>query len=305
MEVEIERVLRETAGNIAPGVPYALKATAARLAGEPDLGVPSALPGILSLRVDGDLFEDCPDLDIGYIREPDRIRIRFVRALDPEPVPEAGADGGKPATAGTGADRPAPRPGPAAEAVAVRQVADAWGRVTGWLRDHAPGSYAALRPGAGPAALAALEAGLGRPVPVELRVLWLLTAGDDGVDGGGCLPGNEALMPLETVADQYRTRRAIPGWRASWIPVVARGTADTTSGLYLDAETGCLGRWSRYDEPPAEEPDTLVTYLEETADMLRAPALATRDRPGLAGGVLRWAGGLAPGREGDWRPLTG
>jgi len=37
------------------------------------MGRPSDLPGILTVTIDGDLFEDCPALAIGYIREPDRI----------------------------------------------------------------------------------------------------------------------------------------------------------------------------------------------------------------------------------------
>lgn len=68
-------------------------------------------------------------------------------------------------------------------------------------------------------------------------------------------------------------------WKAAWIPVVALGPADSTSGLYLDAESGCMGRWSRYNEGPGEVRDTLVTYLEEAADMLEASALATGDSP--------------------------
>ncbi|MFD5628485.1 hypothetical protein [Streptomyces sp. NPDC127072] len=94
-------------------------------------------------------------------------------------------------------------------------------------------------------------------------------------------------------------------WKATWIPVVAAGPADTTSGLYLDTETGYLGRWSRYAEPPVDELDTLVTYLEEAADMLEAPALATRDRPGLIGEALVWLDGVTAARESRWQPLTG
>ncbi|WP_240926418.1 SMI1/KNR4 family protein [Streptomyces sp. JB150] len=194
------------------------------------------------------------------------------------------------------------------------------------MRRDAPDSYAALRPGASATALAALEAGLGVAIPLELRVLWQLTAGDDGSGGWGCLPGNRVLMPLDAVAAVHRRwmdararedargagrpgdeRTAV--WQAAWIPVIARGPADTTSGLYLDAATGYSGRWSRYGESPDEELDTLVTYLEEAADMLASPALATRDTPGLIGGTLVWRSGLGPaaegGREDRWRPLAG
>ncbi|MFF4749330.1 hypothetical protein ACWD5R_34465 [Streptomyces sp. NPDC002514] len=57
-------------------------------------------------------------------------------------------------------DREQVRPAdPDVAAVTVRQVADAWRRITGWLRHNAPDSYAALRPGAGPAAIAASVGG--------------------------------------------------------------------------------------------------------------------------------------------------
>jgi len=210
---------------------------------------------------------------------------------------------------------------PAAAAVTVREIADAWHRITRWLQHHAPDSYAALRAGASPAAIAALEAEFGVQMPVGLRVLWLLTAGDDGANGQGCLPGNQALMTLDAVAAVYRMRmnfqaeedslnadrpddEQITVWQPTWIPVVAHGPNDRTSGLYLDAETSYLGHWSRYGETPDDELDTLVTYLEEAADMLEAPALATRDKPGLIGGTLVWLSSIDPTREDQWQPLT-
>ncbi|MFI0242177.1 SMI1/KNR4 family protein [Streptomyces sp. NPDC016845] len=302
MNVEIPQLLRDTCAQYGEGVPYALRVTAERLAESPDLGHPSEIPGILTVIVDGDQFEDCPTLAVGYISEPDRVQIRYVSPVTAEESAESTPDGGDTADRGVGQERP----DPAAEAVTVRQVADAWGRVTGWLKRHAPDSYAALRAGATPAEIAALEAEFGIPVPVELRVLWLLTGGEDGCDGRGCLLGNWALLPLDAVSREYRTRRNLValGWERTWIPVAACGASDAASGLYLDAATGCLGRWSRYNEPPDEELDTLVTYLEEVADTLEAPALATKGRPGLIGGALVWRDRVEAGQEEQWRPLV-
>ncbi|MGW2461847.1 hypothetical protein ACWC2M_22865 [Streptomyces sp. NPDC001761] len=315
MKVDIQPDVRDTAGRLGAGVPYALKVVAGQLADDPDMGVPSGLPGILTVTVDGDLFEDCPDLSVGYLREPDRIEIRFLRATTSTESPSDAQEQGQDQEQAQPAD-------PAAAAVTVREVADAWRRITGWLRDNAPDSYAALRVGASPAAIAALEEDLGIRIPVELSVLWLLTAGDEGANGWGCLPGNRALMTLDAVAAAYRLKmdaqahedarnadrpedERITVWQPTWIPVVALGPADSTSGLYLDAATGYLGRWSRYNESPGEELDTLVTYLEETADMLESPDLATRDKPGLISGTLVWLSSIDPAREDRWRPLTG
>ncbi|MBC9727306.1 SMI1/KNR4 family protein [Streptomyces sp. TRM68367] len=315
MKVEIQPDVRDIAAQLGAGVPYALKALAGQLADDPGMGWPSGLPGILTVTVHGDMFEDCPDLSVGYIREPDRIEIRFLRAT-PSTEPSTDAQDQEQEQ-----DRDQPAD-PVAAAVTVREVADAWRRITGWLKHNAPDSYAALRTGAGPAAIAALEEDLGIQIPVELQALWLLTAGDDGGDGWGCLPGNRALMPLDAVAAFYRLMMDAQAredalntdrfeddrmtvWKATWIPVVALGPADSTSGLYLDAASGYLGRWSRYNEGPGEVLDTLVTYLEEAADMLEAPALATRDKPGLIGGALVWLSSIDPAQEDRWQPLTG
>ncbi|MFJ4767635.1 hypothetical protein ACIP88_00780 [Streptomyces uncialis] len=286
------------------------------MADDPDAGRPSGPPGVLTVTVDGDMFEDCPELAIGFIREPDRIEIRFLTVTPSEattdgrgPDPEQGRqlDG---------------RADTAVTAVTVRGIADAWHRIARRLQRHAPDSYVALRAGACPAAIAALEDGLAIRIPVELHTLWLLTAGDDGADGWGCLPGNCALMNLDAVAATYRLKMScqaeqdrldtdrpseerVTVWRPSWIPVVGFSPTDSTSGLYLDSTTGYLGRWSRYNEAIDDELDTLVTYLEETADMLDTPALATRDRPGLIGRTLVWLSSIDPAREGRWQPLTG
>jgi cell wall assembly regulator SMI1 len=319
VKVEIQPDVRDTAAQLGADVPYALKALAGQLVDDPDMGRPSGLPGILTVTIDGSMFEDCPDLSVGYIREPDRIEIRFLRAVPSiEPATDA-LD--QEQEQEQGREQPAD---PAAVAVTVREVADAWRRITDWLKHNAPDSHAALRAGAGPAAIAALEDDLGIRIPVELHVLWLLTAGDNGVNGWGwgCLPGGEALMTLDAVTAAYRRRmdaqdhedtfnadrpedERITVWKTTWIPVVSHGAADGTSGLYLDAATGYLGRWSRYNDGPGDELDTLVSYLEEAADMLEAPALATRDKPGLVGGALVWGSRIDSALEDRWQPLTG
>lgn len=316
MHAEISTDVRNTASQLGLGVPYTVKVLAGRLADDPDTGRPSKLPGVLSMTVDGSMFQDCPDLSVGYIREPDRIEIRHLKPAPPTAELPPGADDQEQGrNRGRSADT-------AAGAVLVREIADAWHRITRRLQHHAPDSYTALRPGAGPTAIAALESDLGLEVPLELRVLWLLTAGDDGSNGRGCLPGNRALAPLDAVAAVYRLKthsqahqdalntgrpqdERVTVWEPSWIPVVTAGPADRTSGLYLNAATGYLGHWSRSNETQAEEHDTLVTYLEETADKLESPALATRDKPGLTGSTLVWLSSTDPAQDNRWQPLVG
>ena len=308
MNVEISPDIQETAAQLGEGVPYALKVVAGQLAEDPDRGRPSALPGILMVIVDGDLFEDCPSLSVGYIREPDRVEIRYLQVVA---AAEPSAGGEEPAHHGACVDG----------AVAQREVVDAWERITSWLRRSAPASFQALRPGADSAAIGVVEGGLGIQVPAALRTLWSLSGGDDGVNGGGCLPGNQALMPLDAVAGVYRLKMGAQAhedslnarrpeherstvWKATWIPVISYGAADRTSGLYVDAVSGYMGRWSRFNEGPGDELDTLVTYLEDVADMLEAPALATRDTPGLIGGALVWGSRLDSAQEAQWQPVA-
>ncbi|MEW1648694.1 hypothetical protein [Streptomyces sp. NPDC091219] len=78
MKVDIQPDVRDIAARLGAGVPYALNVVAGRLADDPDTGRPSGLPCILTVTVDGGMFEDCPDLSVGYLREPDRVEIRFL-----------------------------------------------------------------------------------------------------------------------------------------------------------------------------------------------------------------------------------
>lgn len=212
----------------------------------------------------------------------------------------------------------------AEDAIAAREITEAWRRITDWLALHAPDSLAALRPGASPAEIDAVERELGGPrVPAALRALWTLTSGDDGAaadtdtdtdtgtDTGtgtrtrtrtrtrvGCLPGNRALIPLDSVAAAYRSLSGTAGWRPGRLPVISRGPADRSSGLFLDTETGHLGHWTRHGaEADEDTPDSLGSYLEETADTLEHPALATGDRPGTSGGTVVWESGAVSAAE--------
>lgn len=305
MKVEISLQIRSAVSELGAGASYALKVLAGQLTDDPDMGQPSGEPGVLAVTVDGELFEDCPALSVGYVCETDRIRVQYVNVV-PAVAPSS---------------RPLDRPHQAVDAVMAREVEDAWRRVAGWLHDHAPDSFMALREGVSDTTVAALEHDLGIRIPADLRALWSLTAGDDGVDGAGCLPGNQALMSLGAVADFYgqqmesqshqdslNTRRPEPDritvWKSIWIPVLSYGATDRTSGLYVNAATRHLGRWSRYNEGSGDEIDTLATYLEDVAEVLETPALAMRDKPGLVGGVLVWGSRLDPVQEESWRPLS-
>ncbi|MEV6327707.1 hypothetical protein [Streptomyces sp. NPDC051909] len=264
--------------------------------GDPDARVRRAAAAnpVLPASVLTTLLEDpaAPELAEGAAANPGLTAEQLHALLDRCGLP------GSPSAGPAGAPHPL-----AEDAIAAREITEAWRRITDWLGRHAPDSLAALRPGAGPAEIDAVERELGGVrVPAALRALWLLTAGDDGAavdantdtdtDTGarvGCLPGNRALIPVDSVAAAYRSLSGTAGWRTAWIPVISLGPADRTSGLFLDTETGHLGRWTRHGaEADEDTPDSLGSHLEETADTLEHPDLATGDRPRPIGGTVVW-----------------
>lgn len=158
MDVEVPAHMHETAPRLGSGVLCALKVLASQLTKDPDMGDPSGLPGILTVMVDGGAFEDCPDLAVGYIREPERIEIRYVT---PAPSTKPSADTQQPEEEQEQEELAIP----STNSVTEREIVDAWGRIARWLHDNAPASHAALRSGARQKAIDALEQNLDVPIP--------------------------------------------------------------------------------------------------------------------------------------------
>ncbi|WP_330310730.1 SMI1/KNR4 family protein [Streptomyces sp. NBC_00523] len=185
------------------------------------------------------------------------------------------------------------------DAPADARAARAWARILEWLAEYTPPSYAALRPGASDDELARLETVLGVEVPEELKAVWRLSAGEDGVNGSGLMLGDWALMPLDAVAEVHRRQTEIqeevgggeeitPFWEPAWIPFCSRNPHDTVSGLYLDGRTGEVRRWTRYGERDREYA-SLPAFLELMAISLEAPLTAAGpEKPGMLHGALVW-----------------
>jgi len=183
------------------------------------------------------------------------------------------------------------------------RVTRAWSRILEWLAEYVPPSYAALRPGASDSEIEAVEEALGAGVPEELKALWRLSAGENGVNGSGLMLGGWALMPLDAVIEVHRTQMelrnadgeddaedddTVAQWQPSWIPFCSRGPDDTVYGLYVDGRTGEVRRWSRFAER-AREYESLPAYLELMAVSLEAPlAAAGPEKPGMLRGALVW-----------------
>ncbi|WP_327352005.1 SMI1/KNR4 family protein [Streptomyces sp. NBC_01304] len=200
-------------------------------------------------------------------------------------------------------------------AVEARQVTDAWQRIEAWLGQHAPGTLAALRPGARDAEVTALvQDRIGVRIPPGLRALWAEHAGVHDVPWASFMLGDRALMDFEAVVSKYEMMRDLqrrdgdeehPFWRAAWIPFCSAGAHDTASGLYLDAETGRICHWDMYGERTPRY-ESLTTYLEEMADRLEAPTLVGGDKPGLLDlRALAWGPPVDAERAALWEPFTG
>ncbi|GAP48262.1 putative uncharacterized protein [Streptomyces azureus] len=131
------------------------------LADEADMGEPSDRPATSPRRSTVTRSEDCPALAIGYIREPDRIEMRYVgparAAAFPAEAQAQGQDQAQASDQGQGQDQGRHESAdPAVEAAAIaREVVDVRQRITHWLRHKCPDSHATLRAGVGPTAITA------------------------------------------------------------------------------------------------------------------------------------------------------
>ncbi|MFF8811431.1 hypothetical protein [Streptomyces pactum] len=206
----------------------------------------------------------------------------------------------------------------------TERVGAAWQRLTGWLREHAPTSYASLLPPATEGEIAAAEAclvrSLGYGPPAELVALWRLCGGvehqyieeneEEGEVGSGAfLPDGVILAPLRAL----RPRIPETGRRDHWdgarvVPWATGDEAGPEYGLYV-SEAG-VGAWTTMAGPAVSEPHhpSLAAYLEAVHRTLTVgPAdLMGRDVPGLVWGCLVWDDPRDPllddARE-HWTPL--
>ncbi|WP_406301128.1 SMI1/KNR4 family protein [Streptomyces sp. NBC_00885] len=305
MAVEVPADIQARCKGLGKGVGYALKVLCAQLEDDPLLGSPTGDRSLYIAQIDGETFEDCPALTVHYaygppLLEEGQLQIRGIEETHPaavEPKEEAVA-----------------APDPHQEEIEARQVTDSWRRIEAWLCEHASASFDLLKPGASEGEIAALEEAIGVRVPASLKALWQLRAGHLDEPGAGFLPEyNWALMDLDAVVLVYRERMELQRdwgsdepflWKPSWIPFCAWSTHDFTSGLYLDAESGEVCRWSESIDRRTEF-ESLTAFLEGMADALEVPSLATWPKPGLLNGGLVWGPPGDANEEALWRPWNG
>ena len=92
-------------------------------------------------------------------------------------------------------------------------------RLDKWLAKHRRRFAKALRPGATPAEIDALQSELGHALPDELRV-WLAWHNGQDPDVFGAFESNWSLLSTKQIADVKKEldAQASPNWNAAWIP---------------------------------------------------------------------------------------
>ncbi|MGW7075209.1 hypothetical protein [Streptomyces sp. NPDC054866] len=212
----------------------------------------------------------------------------------------------------------------------VGRVAAAWGRISGWLAEHAPLSSEALLPPASPEEIAAAEQQLrdyaGHGFPVELKALWSLCGGlqtvdlpeedeDDGdLNPHGFISEGDLLSPEWAVQARLRSggfagEMTLPG--VQWVPFLGEHWEGGVFGRYVDAAVspGSVGRWDAmaglYIGGVCFA--SIADLLEQTADGIiygGGPLVTDGQVPGLEKGCLTWADPSEPlMRHPAWRPL--
>jgi cell wall assembly regulator SMI1 len=179
----------------------------------------------------------------------------------------------------------------------VRQVADSWASIVGWLEEHLPTALEAVQAPAQWSAVSAVQMDIGRRLPSDL-LSWLnLTNGfKHRGDFGSLLPTLHTPLPCERMLSRrallcsISTDRARPGelepagsksneWLDSFLPISDTGT---DLDLFVDLRDGdlygCIGQFD------AEAGGFGVSRWLSTADMLSDVADAlTQGRPALQG----------------------
>lgn len=212
----------------------------------------------------------------------------------------------------------------------VDRVAAAWGRLSGWLADHAPLSSEALLPPASSQEIVVAEQNLmdyaGHGFPAELKALWQMCGGlqtvdlpeedeDDGdLNPHGFIPEGDLLSPAWAVQARVRSDAfadQVEPARIQWVPFLGEHWEGGVFGRYVDAAASPspVGRWDAMAglQIGGVCYVSIADLLEQTADGIihgRGPLVSDGQVPGLEKGCLTWADPReSMMRHPAWRPL--
>lgn len=182
----------------------------------------------------------------------------------------------------------------------AQEVRQAWGRVTRWLEQHAPGVFAGLGGPGRREAIRDAEERLGLELPREMWQ-WLLAnniGGERQPDAGSCLvalgcegviPNGGLLLGLTDIQRVYLHKMGTeemapsgdpdyPSWRREWVPITAE--SDGFYGRFLNTRTGTIGSWSKGYNREAGRFTSLAAFFQDAADHLEGVSSGdTRETP--------------------------
>ncbi len=184
----------------------------------------------------------------------------------------------------------------------VPPVRSSWGRIDGWLREHAPATYENLAGPADPAAIESAQVELGLRFPVDLTDS--LLCHDGLLSWDKVLPGPPPQSVAQIVA-HGRMRREIdededlgdpsdpgaePWWHPLWIPWAQSDGNAQVIDMREGPQQGRLGTACHDDTGHFDDGwPSLGAYLAEVADVLDHGGLADGCAPYLTcDGELWW-----------------
>jgi cell wall assembly regulator SMI1 len=182
-------------------------------------------------------------------------------------------------------------------------VVASWARIESWLDAHAPGTRATLNPPADPAALAAVEAAIGRRLPPDVASSLRCHDGagpDEHARGRFMLL--DGYIPLSTIGivDQWRMLGKSLSrlgddmvgrwWHPLWLPVGLHNTGDT---LFVDQRPGtgqdAVGDLLTHDGAEVGTWGSFALFLEQTASALESGTEINGNKATVhQGGFLFW-----------------
>ncbi|WP_235994568.1 SMI1/KNR4 family protein [Nonomuraea montanisoli] len=195
----------------------------------------------------------------------------------------------------------------------TRAVDRQWRRIERWLRTHAPRSHRTLAGPADPAAVAAVEARMGRRLPGDLRASLLRHDGavtTKDTWGFGFL-GNTSLSVQETLEtwrglcdvddEDYGGEESDPRsqwWDGRMLPVGADGSGDHLVVDSVRRDVGDTDHEGSLDfTPGGVRIRSYHALLKAVADALEKGRAIGYWKPEVVGGELEWT--VLPSRKGD------
>ncbi|OIJ85637.1 hypothetical protein [Streptomyces colonosanans] len=119
---------------------------------------------------------------------------------------------------------------------------------------------------------------LGSSLPQQIQWLWerggrplpaLLVGDEEEWEDMNTFLDSEGLLQIDQALAVHATMTLSGEWPRTWIPFTADNPEDASAGLFLDSETGKVGRWGLMDVPTSGG-ETVARYLARVADRLAA-----------------------------------